>query len=91
MSFVSSTSCFDLTQNIFSEKHGISRRFLDYFHSLDKTIGERALGQQQTVSGKVHATVEQATKQARAVDEQRGFTKIANDVRYHVVTPLPIH
>lgn len=80
-----------INTGFFLEKHGISRRFLDYFQSLDKTIGERALGQQQTVSGKVHATVEQATKQARAVDEQRGFSKIANDVRLHSVTPLPSH
>ncbi|KAJ3502875.1 hypothetical protein NLJ89_g8694 [Agrocybe chaxingu] len=60
-------------------KQGISKRFLDYFHSLDKSVGERALGHDQTVSGKVQATVDHATQQARAVDEQKGYTKIAHD------------
>jgi len=61
------------------KKHGISQRFLQYFQSVDKTIGERALGPQQTVSAKVQATVEQATQQARAVDQQKGYSKIATD------------
>jgi len=61
------------------KKHGISQKFLRYFQSVDKTIGERALGPEQTVSAKVQATVEQATQQARAVDQQKGYSKIAND------------
>jgi len=59
--------------------HGISQRFLNYFRSVDSTIGERALGPQQTVSAKVQATVEQATQQARAIDQQKGYTKTATD------------
>ena len=64
------------------EQHGISQKFLNYFQSVDKTIGERALGPQQTLSGKVQATYEQATQQARAMDQQKGYSKIASDVRY---------
>lgn len=65
----------------FIEAHGISQKFLSYFHSMDKTIGERALGPQQTVSAKIQATVEHATQQARSIDQQKGYLKIANDVR----------
>jgi TRAP-type mannitol/chloroaromatic compound transport system substrate-binding protein len=60
-------------------KQGISKRFLSYFHSLDKSVGERALGPDQTISAKVLNTVDSATTQARAMDEQKGFSKIAND------------
>jgi TRAP-type mannitol/chloroaromatic compound transport system substrate-binding protein len=60
-------------------KQGISKRFLSYFHSLDKSVGERALGPDQTISAKVQSTIDTATTQARAMDEQRGFSKIAHD------------
>jgi len=65
----------------FVDKQGISKRFLDYFHSIDKTIGERTLGPDQTVSGKVQSSVEGAAQQARSIDEQKGISKIANDVK----------
>jgi len=60
-------------------ERGISKRFLSYIQGLDKTVGEKALGPDQTLSSKLQATVGQATQQARAVDEQRGYSKIAND------------
>jgi hypothetical protein len=60
-------------------KHGISTKFLNYFQSLDKTVGERALGRDQTISGKLQSSVGSATQQARAMGEQKGFPKIAND------------
>ena len=47
---------------------------------LDAKAGEQALGRNQTISGKLHATVQSATQQARAIDEQKGYSKIANDV-----------
>jgi len=59
--------------------HGISSRFLNYMRSIDKTLGARMAGPQQTVSAKVQATVEQAGQQARAMDQQRGYSKVAND------------
>jgi len=49
---------------------------------MDKTIGERALGPQQTVSAKLKDTVEHATQQARSIDQQKGYLKIANDVGF---------
>ncbi|EPQ54708.1 hypothetical protein GLOTRDRAFT_116517 [Gloeophyllum trabeum ATCC 11539] len=58
---------------------GISQRFLAYFNSLDKTIGSKALGENQTVSAKVQSAVSAATQQAKAVDEQKGITKSATE------------
>jgi len=60
-------------------KQGISKRFLDYFHSLDNSLGSRALGPEQTISGKVQSTVEAAKQQAKTVDERQGLSKIAQD------------
>ncbi|KAF8967097.1 hypothetical protein BDZ97DRAFT_1917048 [Flammula alnicola] len=60
-------------------KQGISKRFLAYFHTLDKSVGERALGPDQTISAKVQTTVDHAAQQARALDEQKGYSKIAHD------------
>lgn len=73
---------------MFVAKQGISKRFLSYFHSLDTSIGARALGPDQTISGKVQSTVNAATQQAKSVDEQKGFTKTANDVRISGVIRL---
>jgi len=60
-------------------KHGISKRFLNYFHTLDKATGTRAIGPDRTISGKVQETLSQATAQARSVDEQKGYTKVAHE------------
>ncbi|RDB17897.1 Protein vip1 [Hypsizygus marmoreus] len=60
-------------------KQGISKRFLNYIHSLDTTLGARALGPDQTISGKLQTSVNEAVQQAKAVDEQKGFTKTATD------------
>jgi hypothetical protein len=65
---------------LFTEKQGISKRFLSYFQSLDKSVGERALGPDQTILGKLQSTVASASEQARAVDEQKGYSKTAQDV-----------
>jgi hypothetical protein len=53
---------------------------LDYFHSLDTNLGAKAFGPEKTVSGKAQETVKSATEQARALDEQKGISKIASDV-----------
>ena len=55
------------------QKQGISSRFLSYIKSLDATVGQKALGPDQTVSGKVVDTL-------RSVDETRGVSKSAGDV-----------
>jgi len=61
-----------------SEK-GISHRFLGYFQSLDTSIGAKALGPDQTISGRVASTIQTATQHAKTVDEQKGYTKVAGD------------
>jgi len=63
----------------FDAKQGISKRFLSYMQTLDTKVGEQALGRQQTVSGKVQATVYSAKEQAKAIDQQKGISKMAND------------
>jgi len=60
-------------------KQGISKRFLDFFRSIDKSVGEKALGPDQTLSNKLQATVGDATQRAKALDEEKGFSKIAQD------------
>ena len=62
-------------------ERGISKRFLEYFHAIDKTVGEKALGKEQTVSGAVVAGVQHAGERAKQVDEQRGISTKAGDVR----------
>ncbi|VDC04588.1 unnamed protein product [Peniophora sp. CBMAI 1063] len=58
---------------------GISKRFLTYFQSLDTTLGEKALGPEKTISGKVSETIGNAHKSAKSIDEQKGITKTAWD------------
>jgi len=60
-------------------KQGISQRFLQYFQQLDQGIGQRAFGAEQKVSSTVQAKVDEQIKQAKAIDEQKGFSKIAHD------------
>jgi len=64
-----------------NSREGISKRFLNYFHSLDSSIGAKALGPDQTISGKVTSTIQTATQHARTVDERKGYSKVAEDVR----------
>lgn len=70
-------------------KKGISQRFLTYFHSLDKGIGERALGPDQTISSRVTTGLQTATEQAKTVDEQKGISKSLGDVRIFCCPPFP--
>jgi len=60
-------------------ERGISKRFLTYFQSLDSSVGAKALGHDQTISGKVASTIQSATQHARTVDEQKGYSKVAGD------------
>ncbi|KAH8077250.1 hypothetical protein BXZ70DRAFT_1073973 [Cristinia sonorae] len=56
---------------------GISKKFLSYIQSLDTTLGEKTLGKDQTISAKVQETLNQATAQAKGIDEQKGISKNA--------------
>ena len=69
-----------LTSIYHTDEKGISKRFLDYFQKLDTTLGAKALGPDQTISGKVTSTIQSAHKSARSVDEQKGYSKTAGDV-----------
>jgi hypothetical protein len=62
------------------DKQGISKRFLDYMRGLDTTVGQKALGSDQTVSGKVQSTLKGARTRAKTIDEQKGYSKIAHEV-----------
>ena len=64
------------------DKQGISSRFLSYFHSLDKSVGERTLGPDQTISGKLQSTVGKAVQQAKTVDEEKGYLRAVQDVSF---------
>lgn len=66
-------------------QRGISKRFLSYIQSLDTTLGEKALGPQKTISGKVQETLVQAQEQARTIDQQKGISSKATDVRLILV------
>ncbi|GJJ15681.1 hypothetical protein Clacol_009959 [Clathrus columnatus] len=58
-------------------KHGISRRFLNYFQSLDAKLGSRVVGPDMTISGKVQEALTDAQAKAKEIDQQKGFSKTA--------------
>ena len=62
-------------------QHGISKRFLSYLQSLDTTLGQKALGPDQTISAKVQEKLVQAQEQAKTIDQQKGISTKAGDVR----------
>jgi hypothetical protein len=64
------------------DKQGISKRFLSYFQNLDKSVGERALGRNQTISGKLQSTVGKAVQHAKTADEEKGYLKTVHDVSF---------
>ncbi|KAG2758067.1 hypothetical protein P692DRAFT_20866978 [Suillus brevipes Sb2] len=62
-----------------NNKQGISKQFLDYMHTLDTTVGQKALGPDQTMSGKVQSTLKDAHTRAKTIDEQKGYSKVAHE------------
>jgi len=58
---------------------GISSKFLSYIQQLDANLGQRAFGPDQKVSATVQAKVDEQIKQAKALDEQKGFSRVAHD------------
>jgi hypothetical protein len=63
----------------FDNEKGISSRFLKYFQSLDESISAKTLGPGQTISSKFTSTIQSATAQAKTLDEQKGYTRVAGD------------
>ncbi|KAJ6511997.1 hypothetical protein C8R47DRAFT_1093056 [Mycena vitilis] len=76
---------YKLSDSVFTQaieldnKHGISSRFASYWRNLDTSAGNKIIGADQTISGKVTETLNSATQQARSIDEQKGYSKIASD------------
>ena len=66
------------------DKHGISKRFLSYFQNLDKSVGERTLGPDQTITGKIQTSVGVAAQHAKTLDEKGGYSKTANEVSTYI-------
>jgi hypothetical protein len=54
---------------------GISKRFLTYVQNLDKSVGQRVLGPQRTMTGKFQDTIDTAAQHLREVDQQGGYSK----------------
>jgi len=69
-------------------KQGISKRFLSYFQNLDKSVGERALGRDQTISGKVQNTVGKAVQRAKTADEEKGYLKTVHDEKQYYLKAI---
>ena len=72
-----------------AEEKGISKRFLAHWQNIDTAVGQRALGPDKTVSGKVTETVNYAADRAKTFDEQKGISKYAWEVR-QIQIPLDI-
>jgi len=70
-------------------QQGISQRFLSFFRGIDSTVGARALGPEQTVSGKLQSAVGAATEQARTVDTEQGLSRRVGDY-YHKALASPL-
>ena len=67
-----------LTLLVKLDKQGISKRFLGSFQNLDKSVGERALGPDQTILGKLQSTVGKAVQHAKSANEEnleKGYLK----------------
>lgn len=72
------------------DKQGISKRFLDYMRGLDTTVGQKALGSDQTVSGRVQSTLQSARTRAKTIDEQKGYSKVAHEVSRMISTRMSL-
>jgi len=60
-------------------QHGISQKFLTYFSSIDSTVGQKALGPDKTISGKMQEGVNAGLERAKTLDHQKGISKKAGD------------
>lgn len=61
-------------------KNGISKRFLNYFQTLDLKLGTHVVGPDKTISGKVQEALTDAQARAKELDEQKGISKTAESV-----------
>lgn len=75
---------------LFVDKQGISKKFLSFMTDLDKSVGQRALGPEQTVSSKVQSTFKEAHSRAKSIDEQKGYLKTAQGVHLPSLSTLSL-
>ena len=62
-----------------AEKQGISSRFLEFFQSLDHTVGSKVVGEDKTVSGKVTEQAAAVVAKTREVDQKQGVSAKFSD------------
>jgi len=62
-----------------NRQHGISQKFSTYFSTIDSTVGQKALGPNKTISGKVQEGVSAGLERAKTLDHQKGISKKAGD------------
>jgi len=65
---------------------GISKRFLNYFQGLDKSVGHHTIGPGRTISGQFQASLDAATQHARGLDAQGGYSKSIHGYYSKVIT-----
>ncbi|WVN90285.1 uncharacterized protein L203_105521 [Cryptococcus depauperatus CBS 7841] len=70
-------------------KQGISSRFLNFFNSLDSTVGNKVVGENQTVSAKLQEHAAAAVAKTKEVDQSRGISAKFHDY-YSKVFGTPI-
>ncbi|EIW72379.1 hypothetical protein TREMEDRAFT_70704 [Tremella mesenterica DSM 1558] len=58
----------------FDHQQGISHKVLDFFGKLDKTVGNRVIGQDKTVSAKLNEHAAFVMAKTKEVDQQRGVS-----------------
>lgn len=74
---------------ILVDKQGISSRFLSFFNNLDSTIGNKVVGENKTVSGKIQEHAAAAVAKTREVDQSRGISSRFHEYYSKVIgTPV---
>lgn len=58
----------------FDHKQGISTRFLSFFNNLDKSVGNKVVGEDKTVSGKFNEGAAAVLAKTREVDQKGGVS-----------------
>ncbi|GFZ46040.1 hypothetical protein JCM24511_04286 [Saitozyma sp. JCM 24511] len=61
------------------QKQGISSRFVTFINSIDKSVGQRVVGENQTVSGKLNEQAQILAAKTKEVDQNRGVSARLHD------------
>lgn len=71
------------------DKQGISSRFLNFFNSIDHTVGQKVIGENQTVSGKVNEQASVVINKTKEVDQKQGVSAKLSEYYSKIVgTPV---